>query len=158
MHLQGYGDKKFVFQGVHETICYGPADKPWEEGEPRLNQIVFIGRKLERKVSMIAHCLAGGQAGVRDGQGQGAALVGGLQGRTRHETWDRLSTYAALVWSLTACCCPLCTWPALQMLIEGFRTCIWIPLPEGWEEAVDEASKKVRGVGVHDCSSQSAPG
>lgn len=48
---QGYGNKKFVFQGVHETICYGPADKPWAEGEQPMNQIVFIGRGLDRKVS-----------------------------------------------------------------------------------------------------------
>lgn len=48
--LQGYGMKKFVFQGVHETICYGPAEKPWQESEPRVNQIVFIGRGLDRKV------------------------------------------------------------------------------------------------------------
>lgn len=51
--LQGYGRKKFVFQGVHETICYGPADKDWEEGEPCINQIVFIGRGLDRKVCKI---------------------------------------------------------------------------------------------------------
>lgn len=49
---QGYGNQRFVFQGVHETICYGPSDKPWGENEPRINQIVFIGRKLDRKALM----------------------------------------------------------------------------------------------------------
>jgi G3E family GTPase len=42
-----------VFQGVHETICYGPSDKPWGEDEPRINQIVFIGRGLNRKSLMM---------------------------------------------------------------------------------------------------------
>lgn len=50
--MQGYGNQRFVFQGVHETICYGPSDKPWGETEPRINQIVFIGRKLDRKALM----------------------------------------------------------------------------------------------------------
>jgi hypothetical protein len=50
--LQGYGNSRFVFQGVHETICYGPSDKPWADNEPRINQIVFIGRKLDRKALM----------------------------------------------------------------------------------------------------------
>jgi hypothetical protein len=50
--LQGYGNQRFVFQGVHETICYGPSDKPWADNEPRINQIVFIGRKLDRKALM----------------------------------------------------------------------------------------------------------
>jgi hypothetical protein len=50
--LQGYGNQRFVFQGVHETICYGPSDKPWGENETRINQIVFIGRKLDRKALM----------------------------------------------------------------------------------------------------------
>ena len=52
---QGYGNKKFVFQGVHETICYGPADKPWGADEPQVNQIVFIGRGLDRKVRRGGH-------------------------------------------------------------------------------------------------------
>jgi len=55
---QGYGNKKFVFQGVHETICYGPADQPWKEGEVPVNQIVFIGRDLDRKVRAASHGLA----------------------------------------------------------------------------------------------------
>lgn len=52
MCSQGYGNQRFVFQGVHETICYGPSDKPWGDSEPRINQIVFIGRKLDRKALM----------------------------------------------------------------------------------------------------------
>eukprot|EP00879_Flechtneria_rotunda_P006486 GHRR01006815.1.p1 GENE.GHRR01006815.1~~GHRR01006815.1.p1 ORF type:complete len:566 (+),score=190.81 GHRR01006815.1:346-2043(+) len=70
--VHGYGNKRFVFQGVHETICYGPSEKPWQENEPRINQIVFIGRGLDRKA-----------------------------------------------------------------LMEGFRTCVWTKLPEGWEEYHD---------------------
>ena len=50
---QGYGNQKFVFQGVHETICYGPGEKPWADDEPRINQIVFIGRGLNRKSLMM---------------------------------------------------------------------------------------------------------
>jgi hypothetical protein len=30
------------------------------------------------------------------------------------------------------------------MLVEGFRTCLWNPLPPGWHEAIDEKTKKVR--------------
>lgn len=47
---QGYGNTKFVFQGVHETICYGPAEQPWKPNELRMNQLVFIGRGLDRQV------------------------------------------------------------------------------------------------------------
>jgi hypothetical protein len=50
--LQGYGRKKFVFQGVHETICYGPSEHPWKQGEVPINQIVFIGKGLDRKVCL----------------------------------------------------------------------------------------------------------
>jgi G3E family GTPase len=42
-----------VFQGVHETICYGPGERPWAEDEPRVNHIVFIGRGLDRKALMM---------------------------------------------------------------------------------------------------------
>jgi len=41
------GDTKFVFQGVHEQINFGPADKPWKEGEERVSKLVFIGKNLE---------------------------------------------------------------------------------------------------------------
>ncbi|KAG1662674.1 hypothetical protein FOA52_014600 [Chlamydomonas sp. UWO 241] len=69
LSIHGYDDQKFVFQGVHETICYGPCEKGWVEREAPQNQIVFIGKGLDRKA-----------------------------------------------------------------LIEGFRTCVWMPLPEGWSE------------------------
>lgn len=39
-----------MFQGVHETICFGPAATGWQEDEEPINQIVFIGRDLDRKV------------------------------------------------------------------------------------------------------------
>ncbi|KAF8072590.1 Cbwd1 [Scenedesmus sp. PABB004] len=70
--VHGYGNQRFVFQGVHETICYGPSDKPWADNETRINQIVFIGRRLDRKA-----------------------------------------------------------------LMEGFRTCVWSRLPDGWQEYHD---------------------
>lgn len=66
-----------MFQGVHETICFGPAATGWAPGEQPLNQIVFIGRDLDR-----------------------AALA------------------------------------------EGFRSCVWLPLPEGWAEFHDAATSR----------------
>lgn len=47
--FEGQGDAKFVFQGVHEQINFGPASTTWAEGEPRVNRMVFIGRNLNRK-------------------------------------------------------------------------------------------------------------
>ncbi len=44
----GQGDAKFVFQGVHEQIHFGPSSAQWAPGEPRINKMVFIGRKLDR--------------------------------------------------------------------------------------------------------------
>jgi G3E family GTPase len=41
------GDTKFVFQGVHEQINFGPTDKPWEEGVERVSKMVFIGKNLD---------------------------------------------------------------------------------------------------------------
>ena len=38
--------RRFVFQGVHMTLDGRPG-KPWEEGEERINQVVFIGRNLD---------------------------------------------------------------------------------------------------------------
>lgn len=70
---QGQEQTKFVFQGVHETICFGPAAEGWREGETPMNQIVFIGRNLSR-----------------------------------------------------------------TGLMEGFRSCIWIPLPDDWQEFFDK--------------------
>lgn len=53
MLLQGQENTKFVFQGVHETICFGPAAQGWRADETRISQIVFIGRNLQRKVGRI---------------------------------------------------------------------------------------------------------
>jgi len=47
--FEGQGDAKFVFQGVHEQINFGPAASSWAPGEPRINRMVFIGRNLVRK-------------------------------------------------------------------------------------------------------------
>ncbi|KAG7672668.1 hypothetical protein KSW81_001628 [Nannochloris sp. 'desiccata'] len=70
--IKGQETTKFVFQGVHETVCFGPAASGWPKGEEIVNQIVFIGRSLIRKD-----------------------------------------------------------------LAEGFRSCVWVPLPEGWSEHHD---------------------
>jgi G3E family GTPase len=70
--IKGQERTKFVFQGVHETICFGPAASDWSEAKVPLNQIVFIGRNLPRKD-----------------------------------------------------------------LVEGFRSCVWVPLPDGWTEHFD---------------------
>mmetsp|Transcript_40946 Transcript_40946/g.128323 ORF Transcript_40946/g.128323 Transcript_40946/m.128323 type:complete len:153 (-) Transcript_40946:376-834(-) len=48
LSFEGEGETKFVFQGVHEQIDFGPAKSPWKAGEERLNKLVFIGRGLER--------------------------------------------------------------------------------------------------------------
>jgi len=39
-------EQRYVFQGVH-MLLEGELDQPWG-GKPRLNQLVFIGRKLDR--------------------------------------------------------------------------------------------------------------
>ncbi|PSR96061.1 COBW domain-containing protein [Actinidia chinensis var. chinensis] len=38
-------DERFVFQGVHD-IFQGSPDRLWQPDEPRINKIVFIGKKL----------------------------------------------------------------------------------------------------------------
>ena len=48
LSFHGQGDVKFVFQGVHEQINFGPAKEPWKADEPRLNKFVFIGKGLNR--------------------------------------------------------------------------------------------------------------
>jgi G3E family GTPase len=40
-------DDKFVFQGVHEQINFGPSEKGWAEGEERASKLVFIGKNLD---------------------------------------------------------------------------------------------------------------
>jgi len=49
LSFHGQGDTKFVFQGVHEQINFGPAKDPWKEGENRENKFVFIGKNLNRE-------------------------------------------------------------------------------------------------------------
>mmetsp|Transcript_21066 Transcript_21066/g.67883 ORF Transcript_21066/g.67883 Transcript_21066/m.67883 type:complete len:120 (+) Transcript_21066:867-1226(+) len=59
LSFAGQGNTKFVFQGVHEQINFGPAQTPWTDDEPRVSKIVFIGRNLERKflADSITDCL-----------------------------------------------------------------------------------------------------
>merc|ERR1712085_244774 len=59
LSFHGQGDTKFVFQGVHEQINFGPSQKPWKEGEERENKFVFIGKNLDRKelTSSLLECL-----------------------------------------------------------------------------------------------------
>jgi G3E family GTPase len=42
------GNKKFVFQGVHEDIQFTEAPREWADGEPKVSKIVFIGRALDK--------------------------------------------------------------------------------------------------------------
>mmetsp|Transcript_28663 Transcript_28663/g.39589 ORF Transcript_28663/g.39589 Transcript_28663/m.39589 type:complete len:411 (+) Transcript_28663:192-1424(+) len=49
LSIHGQGNIKFVFQGVHEQINFGPSQSIWEEDEKRINKLVFIGRGLNRK-------------------------------------------------------------------------------------------------------------
>lgn len=67
--IKGKEDQKFVFQGVHDKLTYGPSKEPWKADEPRINRVVFIGKNLDR-----------------------------------------------------------------EALKEAFRSCVWTPLPPGWEE------------------------
>ena len=48
LSFHGQGDTKFVFQGVHEQINFGPSQKPWAADEERINKFVFIGKNLDR--------------------------------------------------------------------------------------------------------------
>ena len=47
LHIRGVAER-FVFQGVH-MLFDGRADRPWCEGEDQTNQLVFIGRNLNRE-------------------------------------------------------------------------------------------------------------
>jgi len=49
LSFHGQGNTKFVFQGVHEQINFGPAKEPWKDGEQRMNKFVFIGKNLNRQ-------------------------------------------------------------------------------------------------------------
>jgi G3E family GTPase len=46
LHLADNANR-FVFQGVH-MLFDGQADRPWRADEPRLSQMIFIGRDLDR--------------------------------------------------------------------------------------------------------------
>jgi G3E family GTPase len=50
--------RRMVFQGVHMLLSAQP-DRPWREGERRVNQLVFIGRNLDRSAleKGFAQCL-----------------------------------------------------------------------------------------------------
>lgn len=48
LSFHGQGDTKFVFQGVHEQINFGPAKDGWKKDEKRVNKFVFIGKNLNR--------------------------------------------------------------------------------------------------------------
>ena len=41
------GDIKYVFQGVHEQVNFGPAENSWKEGEARVSKMVFIGKNID---------------------------------------------------------------------------------------------------------------
>jgi len=43
------GNKKFVFQGVHEDIQFTEARTEWAENEPKVSKIVFIGKNLNKE-------------------------------------------------------------------------------------------------------------
>jgi G3E family GTPase len=49
LSFHGQGDTKFVFQGVHEQINFGPSKEPWNPNEERVNKFVFIGKNLNRE-------------------------------------------------------------------------------------------------------------
>jgi len=58
LNIQG-SPNRFVFQGVH-MLFDGKPDRPWQPGEDRTNQLVFIGRKLNREAlnAGFKRCLA----------------------------------------------------------------------------------------------------
>jgi len=59
LSFHGQGDTKFVFQGVHEQINFGPSQKPWAKDEVRENKFVFIGKNLDSKelTASLMECL-----------------------------------------------------------------------------------------------------
>lgn len=48
LNIHGQGETKFVFQGVHEQMNFGPALTPWHPDEKRISKLVFIGRNLDK--------------------------------------------------------------------------------------------------------------
>eukprot|EP00548_Thalassiothrix_antarctica_P008332 CAMPEP_0194132172 /NCGR_PEP_ID=MMETSP0152-20130528/2706_1 /TAXON_ID=1049557 /ORGANISM="Thalassiothrix antarctica, Strain L6-D1" /LENGTH=349 /DNA_ID=CAMNT_0038827135 /DNA_START=46 /DNA_END=1095 /DNA_ORIENTATION=+ len=59
LSFHGQGDTKFVFQGVHEQINFGPAKESWNKDDERLNKFVFIGKNLNRQelTNSLMECL-----------------------------------------------------------------------------------------------------
>ena len=49
MCFKDQGNTKFVFQGVHEQINFGPSAVEWGPDEKRVNRMVFIGRNLNKR-------------------------------------------------------------------------------------------------------------
>ena len=42
-----HGNDRFVFQGVHEQINFGPSDHPFQPDDVRQSKMVFIGKNLD---------------------------------------------------------------------------------------------------------------
>jgi G3E family GTPase len=66
LSIHDQGDTKFVFQGVHESINFGPAVSKWEEGEKRVrgpfSLAVIIAQSRTRCTSRYA--VSGQQDGI----------------------------------------------------------------------------------------------
>jgi G3E family GTPase len=62
LNFQGEA-RRYVFHGVHMTL-EGRPGRAWKPAEPRLNEIVFIGRNLDERAlrSGFASCLAAAEA------------------------------------------------------------------------------------------------
>jgi G3E family GTPase len=52
-------DERFVFQGVH-MLFDAKADRTWRVGEKRRNQMIFIGKNLNREelISGFKSCIS----------------------------------------------------------------------------------------------------
>ena len=58
LNIQGE-PRRMIFQGVH-MLMGGTPGKPWEPGEARESVMVFIGRKIPRRLfeEGLAYCVA----------------------------------------------------------------------------------------------------
>jgi G3E family GTPase len=58
LNVQGE-PRRMIFQGVH-MLMGGTPGKPWEPGETRESVMVFIGRKIPRRLfeEGLAYCIA----------------------------------------------------------------------------------------------------
>ena len=58
LNVQGE-PRRMIFQGVH-MLMGGSPGKPWEPGEARESVMVFIGRKIPRRLfeEGLAYCVA----------------------------------------------------------------------------------------------------